>query len=532
LPSPIDPQSFSVKRSQVEFHNFASLGDTSRVIAHYLDENTRRASIIQTHREFIGPMTPFLEIGANAGHTSYMLANQFGGEGFALDLSADALRHGAVLMDRWQLSRAPVRVAGDAVNLPFRDGSIQFVMACQMLSQFMDMESVFREVKRVLAPGGVFLFTEEPLRRLLSLRLYRAPYQDRMEPWERKLFDWGLLGYLARDVIGAEQEESFGIRQNHKMYLGDWRRLVARHFAEYRFQPFAPERGWGEWTVKRAAGNEWRAARLLGGTLAAVCRKAGAQPPGGISDTPPADVAQALVPAVSRLISTPLGARDTVSEASVGGSAGAAGGANWASACATPRHWPGSLDRFEALLRCPDCHGDLARDATDTLVCACGYRAANEGGVYNLLPAALRAELYPADRADIIDFSLPGHTARLGDGWYELEGDYGNKYRWMGPRATAVLRRVHLTPQRLRIRGFAHEIQFTRGQPVVEIRTNGVRLAQQTLERVGLFIIEADLAEAETYNIEIAATPTWTVPGEDRTFTVNIGMIRLVDRES
>ena len=47
-----------------------------------------------------------------------------------------------------------------------------------------------------------------------------------------------------------------------------------------------------------------------------------------------------------------------------------------------------SLDRFETLLRCPDCHGDLARDAADTLACACGYRAPNEGGVYNLLPAA------------------------------------------------------------------------------------------------------------------------------------------------
>jgi hypothetical protein len=32
------------------------------------------------------------------------------------------------------------------------------------------------------------------------------------------------------------------------------------------------------------------------------------------------------------------------------------------------------------------------------LVCACGYRAPNQGGVYNLLPAALRAELYPVDR--------------------------------------------------------------------------------------------------------------------------------------
>src|SRR5256885_4084455 len=33
--------------------------------------------------------------------------------------------------------------------------------------------------------------------------LFRS--QERMKPWERKLFDWGLLGYLARDVIGARR---------------------------------------------------------------------------------------------------------------------------------------------------------------------------------------------------------------------------------------------------------------------------------------------------------------------------------------
>ena len=58
-------------------------------------------------------------------------------------------------------------------------------MAFQMLSQFMGMERVFEEVKRVLAPGGVFFFAEEPLKRMLTLRLYRCPYYDTMKPWER-----------------------------------------------------------------------------------------------------------------------------------------------------------------------------------------------------------------------------------------------------------------------------------------------------------------------------------------------------------
>ncbi|MFB3827527.1 MAG: class I SAM-dependent methyltransferase [Bryobacteraceae bacterium] len=469
------PQSLSVKRAEVEFHNFASLGEPERALAAYAEENRRRGAVIRNHLAFIGPMSPFLEIGANVGHTSYMLANEFGAEGFALDISADALRYGAFLMDAWKLSRAPVRVAGDAVNLPFRDGSLRMVLAFQMLSQFMDIESVFVEVKRVLAPGGIFLFAEEPLRRLLSMRLYRAPYYNTMKGWERKLYDWGLLGYLVKDVIGAHQEESFGIRQNHTMYLHDWHRLITRHFAGQEYEIFVREHGWGETAMRRLAvrldphGSVWRAALLLGGTLAAVCRKAGESAPGA------------------------------------------------------------AIDRFETFLRCPDCHGPLERDAADTLACACGYRAANEGGVYNLLAAADRAELYPGDREDVIDFSLPSHAGRLLEGWYELEGVFGNKYRWIGAHAAARLVRQRPGPQRVRIRGHAHEKSLAQGQPLrIEVLANGQKVNATELDRSGLFVIEAALPQAPEYRIDIHASPVWTAPPDDRVFTVNLSMIRLV----
>src|SRR5438132_836423 len=153
----MEAQPFSVKRAQVEFHNFASLGEPERNLRIYAEENTRRGEVIRKHLGFIGSLSPFLEIGANAGHSSYMLANEFGADGFALDLSADSLRHGRALQDAWSLRRAPVRIAGDAADLPFADGSLRLVCAFQLLSQFMNMESVFCEVVRVLAPGGVFL---------------------------------------------------------------------------------------------------------------------------------------------------------------------------------------------------------------------------------------------------------------------------------------------------------------------------------------------------------------------------------------
>src|SRR5919112_6023834 len=133
---PAESQSFSVNRAEVEFHNFASLGEPERALRVYAEENVRRGALIRRHLEFIGELSPFLEIGANAGHTSYLLANEFGAEGFALDISADALRHGMALQDQWGMSRAPVRIAGDAVNLPFADGSLRLVLTFQTLSQF------------------------------------------------------------------------------------------------------------------------------------------------------------------------------------------------------------------------------------------------------------------------------------------------------------------------------------------------------------------------------------------------------------
>jgi len=470
-----EAQSFAVKRAEVEFHNFASLGEPERAIAHYAEQNTRRGAVIRNHLAFIGPMTPFLEIGSNVGHSSYMLANEFGASGFALDLSADSLRYGVALQDRWHLSRAPVRIAGDALNLPFADGSLRLVMAFQMLSQFMNIESVFLEVKRVLAPGGVFLFAEEPLKRLLTLRLYRCPYYDTMKPWERKLFDWGLLGYLVRDVIGAHQEESFGIRQNHTMGLKDWHQLIHKHFAAAEYEIFVRDHGWGERIVKRAATrfdpnrSEWRAARLLGGTLAAVCRKAGEQ--------------------------------------------------------VEPRF---DASEFQELLRCPDCRRPMRRAPNDTLECtACGYRAANEGGVYNLLPSGERAELYPGDREDVIDFCLSSHAERLLEGWYDLEGVFGNKYRWIGERAAARLTRVKPGPQRLRIRGHA-----TEGHPVtLSASANGHPVGEWKLDRAGLFVVEADLPDSDDYRIDIHAQPPWSVATDDRIFTVNLSMIRLVPRD-
>lgn len=472
-PRRMEAQSLDVKRAEVEFHNFASLGEPERASRVYREENVRRAAVLHSMREFVGSMTPFLEIGANAGHSSLMLMQEFGAEGFALDISADSLRHGYALMDQWGVKRGPVRVAGDAVKLPFRDNSLQAVVAYQMLSQFMDIEAVFVEVKRVLRPGGLFIFAEEPIRRAMTLRLWRAPYEEQMKWHERLLMKWGLLPFLVSDVIGAGQEESFGIRQNHRLTLPGWHQLMVRHYAENEMRVFVPRRGPLERLLHYLAltldpyKSEWRAARLLGGTLAAACRKPGeAQPP------QPMPV------------------------------------------------------RFETLLACPDCGGEFHRDSLEKLECRnCGYSAEFEGGVYNLLPTPDRDELYPGDRADVLDFSRPSHAEHLGEGWYDLEGIHGNKYRWMGERATATLQNMRGGAQRLRVRGFRPDSASSHH---LTVEVNGKPAGQFTLERPGLFVVECQLAAALSYEVALKVSPTHQEPNGRRILSLNISMLRLL----
>lgn len=473
----MEAQSFSVKRAEVEFHSFASFGEPERAIATYAEENIRRGEVIRNHLEFLQWMTPFLEIGASAGHSSYMMVNEFGEEGFALDLSADALRHGRILMDRWRLDRAPIRIAGDALRLPFADNSLRLVMAFQMLSQFQDIEAVLVEAKRVLQPGGVFLFAEEPVRRLLSLRLFRAPYWEQMKPWERKLHEWGLLGFFTKDVIGAHQEESFGIRQNHRMTLWDWDHLIRKHFVDHEYELFVPQRGWGERVVYRLGrlldryGSPWVPTRLLGGTMAAVCRKEGFT-----------DYVDGLPPMATR---------------------------------------------FEALLKCPDCGDGLRRDASETLHCAsCGYEARNEDGVYTLIRSEDRNELYPGLRGDVIDFCQGSCEERLLSGFYGVEGVFGNRYRWIQAHAVFRLERVRPGPLTLRVRGHAPE-RFQGGR--ITLKANAAEVGSYAIGRQGLFILEAPLpGNDSSYEIEVLASPSFQSPPDERWFTVNLSHMRLV----
>ena len=467
-----EAQSLSVKRAEVEWHNFAALGEPERVFAAYNQQNLSRGALIRAHLPFIRELTPFLEIGACAGQTSYLLTNAFAADGFALDISADALRWGVELMSQWDLHRAPVRTAGDALHLPFRDGSLRVVLAYQMLSQFQDIEAVFLEVKRVLAPGGIFLFGEEPLRRAATLRLYRAPYERQMTAWERKLNDWGLLGYLVRDVIGAHQEESFGIRQNHRMTLKDWDNLVRKHFSEHRVRDLRP---WAR--LGRTLDEEPRA--QAGPGRLGVARR-----------PPPRRHVDRVLPEVRQRV-------DTVRREAFRSRPAVSG----------LRRRPFARRTRRPLLRLRLCGGEGRRRVQS-------------------------AALGRAQRA------VPGRPA--GHPRHEPSRAFGAARRRLARPRRRLRQQVPLDrqtrygtagPGRYGTAAAPHP-RLCAGLAKVTASVNGTRVREMKVDRPGLFVLEADVPDAPSYELEILASPVIQTPkADDRELTVNLSMIRLVPRD-
>jgi len=98
-----------------------------------------------------------LDLGAGTGQASRSLKQRYrAAQVIALDLSQAMLR---ASRRQQGLLRRFQRAAADAHRLPIRTGSIDLVFSNLMLQWCHDPDAVFREVRRVLKPQGLFIFT-------------------------------------------------------------------------------------------------------------------------------------------------------------------------------------------------------------------------------------------------------------------------------------------------------------------------------------------------------------------------------------
>lgn len=98
-----------------------------------------------------------LDLGAGTGHFSAALLQRYRrADVIALDIAygmlAQAHRRGS-----WR--RRPACVCADGERLPFADDSFDFIFSNLMLQWCADLAAAFGELRRVLRPGGLLMFT-------------------------------------------------------------------------------------------------------------------------------------------------------------------------------------------------------------------------------------------------------------------------------------------------------------------------------------------------------------------------------------
>lgn len=124
-------------------------------------------------------------------------------------------------------------VQGDVLNLPFADGSFDFVIISFGLRNLDDLRQGLREMKRVLKPGGLFLnldlgAPEHPL-----LKVVHEAYFRKLIPWLGKVIfhrgEFNSFHYLPasgkyfphqRELVGILEEAGFNRVERRDYMLG------------------------------------------------------------------------------------------------------------------------------------------------------------------------------------------------------------------------------------------------------------------------------------------------------------------------
>ena len=106
----------------------------------------------------VAPGMTVLDLGAGIGGPARVLADRFGAEVTALDLTPALCETNRALNALVGLSDRIAVVEGDATDLPFQDASFDRVVTIHASMNVDRKRSLYREALRVLKPGGRFGF--------------------------------------------------------------------------------------------------------------------------------------------------------------------------------------------------------------------------------------------------------------------------------------------------------------------------------------------------------------------------------------
>ena len=220
-------QSTENQRGEISYRRGASFGEPEKAMESVQERIAVRRGVFEHFRNVGLLQGPFLEIGAGVSQTALLLRNEFGLDGAATDISLHALDAAEEIASRLGYAELPLRICCDARWLPFQDQAFHLTYCFQTLHHFADPGPILREVQRVLAPGGYFYLSEEPIRRWLCLNLYRCERVEDLKGVDKWLYDNGLLRYVAEAYVGSKPESTWGIMENQSISLAGWDRCLS-----------------------------------------------------------------------------------------------------------------------------------------------------------------------------------------------------------------------------------------------------------------------------------------------------------------
>ena len=106
----------------------------------------------------LGPDLRVLDVGSGLGGTSRYLADRFGCEVVGVDLTPEYCQLAEELSRRVGLGALTRFQHGSALELPFPDGSFDRAWTAHVQMNIADKAGFYREIARVLAPGGKLAF--------------------------------------------------------------------------------------------------------------------------------------------------------------------------------------------------------------------------------------------------------------------------------------------------------------------------------------------------------------------------------------
>lgn len=187
------------------------LGQHSFLTPRYFDRIADRLGI--------GPDTRVVDIGSGTGGPAIHIATHSGCRMTGLEVNAVGVETGRRLLGDSGLGDRVNFVEGDGMRMPFPDAAFDVALSMNVMNVFEDKVGLFREVRRVLRPGGTWAFVsgtfdfaagDADIRERLA-RGYAIPqYTDTLAGYKAKLSE---AGFVVEEVVE---------------YISDFRATMAR----------------------------------------------------------------------------------------------------------------------------------------------------------------------------------------------------------------------------------------------------------------------------------------------------------------